>query len=69
MIFLYVCLTLVFAISWIAAFGWMKDEGIFPLQSPIPADIIRFAITPILIAALLVYGVTTKVLDLFCGDL
>lgn len=69
MIFLYVVLALVFLIAWVAAFGWLKDDGIFPLQSPVMADIIRFAVTPILIAALLVYGVTTKVLDTFCGDL
>lgn len=68
MIFLYVCLALVFLISWVAAFGWLKDEGIFPLQAPKWADLFRFALTPILIFALLVYGITTKVLDAFCGD-
>lgn len=68
MIFLYVCLTLVFLIAWVAAFGWMKDEGIFPLQSPVWMDVFRFAITPVLISALLVYGITIKVLDAFCGD-
>ena len=68
MIVLYVVLAVVSLIAWIAAFGWMKDEGIFPLQAPVWGDVWRFAVTPLLVFGFLVYGITTKVLDSFCGE-
>ena len=69
MIFLYVVLAFVFLIAWVAAFGWLKDEDIFPsMKTSAWADGFRFTITPVVIFCLLIYGITTKVLDAFCGD-